>query len=1490
MAYEYVNIRTDTIDNVKVPTKETLDARTIIESTLEPAAGADDKLYVYNIGLWQFPKTGFYKIKLAKVGALGVLLKLYARITKDDGTTPDDWDNDNLKAMGNASGDGLIEEIYAQVDYINDDKFTVYRVQFFNCFGYLGSFWVNTYDKTTQKWAYDYKHRVTADHVSNDLTLTKGDVTTKFNGSVAREVSIPTKTSELTNDSFVSYAEQTLTEGQQNQAKTNLGIDVLTGNTTTVTPTQVKEAILAGRPVVITYTDTTYGNMTFTSFGYSLENNVVVANLVSTYNTRYILGDLVGMSNNDQWTLQTTELGTSTDIANNYVKYSESQTLTDEQKAQARNNIGANFEPFKVTLSRTYGKPYLDKTPKEIYDAYTAGKYVYLKENSLLPLTFAENSGDGKYTISFSGTSKVSENYNIQVTSFSVINVTPDYSEQWTENYKYNIDAKVFKLNYNPSTNEVSGSNPYNSIAALNYSGSDQTAVIQLNINNANNKLYLNQIATVNNNTFIFQVFGNGNEILTLIIASNSMQIQTSPIINENNVKNIVDQSYVAFYTEQALSDKEKKQARDNIGAISSSELVQSDWNQNDTSSPAYIQNRPGGYYSVVNSVNSGTLTTTDFIDLSSEGPGITGYGVQNETLNTALQNLNVTAGKTYKISWVDNDQAFSYISEAVDQVKTEGSVTYHNICIFGDTIVNLTAAELIWGKTAKVILLNGNSVATATNTVTNIKIEEVNVVKIPKALVESDNIEEFDLSNNYTATNKGSIKYNYIGTSTNAKETIYSALLGFKNNGSLPQLELFGSMMDTNYTNTTQYLPAGIYSSWVNHSETGDTFIQGMTISHDPNNKLLKLESKLIDNITEDLTVRGIATPTADNDAVNKKYVDDSHVQSDWNQNETTAKDYVKNRPGAYFSGETIEITQSLENLTWHTQDTLKIAQIQRTDIPDELYENIPYEICWGNEKHYIKLTSIDDQLKFGDTNNEGMPVFTNYPFFIHLVPSNSLDIILPNTSTPPSSISIKFNQGLVKLSEGYIDQIPGKISLYNISSNICSVDTLEIGVIEDNKFYGVENNQIGYLPTSNGVSGGLALFSPIPPFNQARMTWLGANSLSQFLGNSKSFSGDFGNNEQENVRYNQALSEIHRYSYTLDHCRATIGFASTDYYSFKLYCDTTTSTKAIPTAIGYTVKNNKVYQLKVTANNLSTNGQVDFVFTEFLDLDTIASKSDIPIIDTALSSTSENPVQNNVINTALKDKLQYKGNWQSNTTYNKNDVVYDETNLMYVYTETDATSDPPDINPNCQPLVNIATNVKKGTLGVPNASTIYSQFNYLIDASTTDSGKYLTVNSEGNPEWGTITAPEESVVIAKLTGAGTTASPYACDKTYNELYTAILAGKYVLMYDNTTKRMLSPYFINIQARLLQFQHVLYEQTGSTTTTSKLTVITVNYNGGSNTLTRTVYSSNIVSSVNGKTENVITLSASDVGAASSEDLNTLKNSIPEISVVTLDD
>lgn len=855
-----------------------IDDKSIIEMTLEPS---DDngKVCVYHIGLWQFPKTGLYKIHLTQHGTTSDLFKVFARKTKDDGTLPEDFTQDNLVIQQLAMGDTQVNDLYIQVDYTDNDKLTVYNVRFLTLLQPYNA-QVNVYDKTTQKWQFVSATYVqsakSANRLAHQLTLTKGDTTTKFDGSTAQTVSIPTKTSELTNDS----------------------------NFTTQT---------------------------------DLDN-----------------------------------------LTNTVVSYNAQENITDEQKAQARTNIGAISEADLVQPDWNQN----DTTAKD----YIKNRICY--DNSVSISTTIDSS-------------------NIYITN-SLTNEDLNTFSDWC------TGASPVNLKINNTVYTLQPGGFADGIYTLNY---NNTAAITRNIRGTADYLSIKDG---------FPVEKTAGLSFTLYVG--------------------------------AIKQIDKKYIPDEL-------FTQANWNENNETSPAYIQNR---------------------------------------------------------------------------------------ICYEGETVTELGNTAEVW------VSLVGEEASTSVLKLLDIPIS----YKIKGILYENQ---------------KPSKMEDYV---------MYYG-------------ERYGE--NPEYVMISTYSPHNISFNGMEASDFQFVKIE---------NTVKQIDSKFI--------------PT---------------VSPDWNQNDETAKDYIKNRPGAYFSGETIEITQSLENLTWHTQDTLKMAQIQRTDIPDKLYENIPYEICWGNEKHYIKLTSIDGQLKFGDIDNEGMPVFTNYPFFIQPVPSNGLAIALPNTSTPPSSISIKFNQGLVKLSEGYIDQIPGKISLYNRTSNICSVDTLEIGVIEDNEFYGVENNQIGYLPTSNGVSGGLALFSPIPPFNQARMTWSGANSLSKFLSNSKSFNSDFGDNVQENVRYNQALSEIHRYSYTLDHCRATIGFAGNDYYNFKLYCDTTTSTKAIPTAIGYTVKNNKVYQLKVTANNLSTNGQVDFVFTEFLDLDTIASKSDISTIDTALSSTSENPVQNKVVKAAVDD-----------------------------------------------------------------------------------------------------------------------------------------------------------------------------------------------------------------------------------------------------------
>lgn len=212
-----------------------IDDKSIIESTLEPYAGADDQVYSYHIGLWQFPKTGFYKINLPKKGAKGRIIQMYARITKDDGTLPeDDWAANNLKRMSFIGGDSDIDAIYAYADYTDNSISTNYKVQFLNCWSFAGFVNANIYDKAESKWSYVGAVRTDL----YDLEITKGDTTINYNGKQNQTVSIPTKTSELTNDSdfttqtdldnltntVVSYnAQENITDEQKAQARTNIG-------------------------------------------------------------------------------------------------------------------------------------------------------------------------------------------------------------------------------------------------------------------------------------------------------------------------------------------------------------------------------------------------------------------------------------------------------------------------------------------------------------------------------------------------------------------------------------------------------------------------------------------------------------------------------------------------------------------------------------------------------------------------------------------------------------------------------------------------------------------------------------------------------------------------------------------------------------------------------------------------------------------------------------------------------------------------------------------------------------------------------------------------------------------------------------------------------------------------------------------------------------------------------------------------------------------
>lgn len=94
------------------------------------------------------------------------------------------------------------------------------------------------------------------------------------------------------------------------------------------------------------------------------------------------------------WELKTPTGGGSSDA----VLYTP-QTLTDEQQKQARENIGAENEILRVAMTYMYGKNYLArKNAKEIYDAYQAGKNVYLDNYPLIAAASNTIEGETKYS------------------------------------------------------------------------------------------------------------------------------------------------------------------------------------------------------------------------------------------------------------------------------------------------------------------------------------------------------------------------------------------------------------------------------------------------------------------------------------------------------------------------------------------------------------------------------------------------------------------------------------------------------------------------------------------------------------------------------------------------------------------------------------------------------------------------------------------------------------------------------------------------------------------------------------------------------------------------------------------------------------------------------------------------------------------------------------------------------------------------------------
>ena len=169
------------------------------------------------------------------------------------------------------------------------------------------------------------------------------------------------------------------------------------------------------------------------------------------------------------------------------------------------------------------------------------------------------------------------------------------------------------------------------------------------------------------------------------------------------------------------------------------------------------------------------------------------------------------------------------------------------------------------------------------------------------------------------------------------------------------------------------------------------------------------------------------------------------SGVQSDWNQNDETAPDYVKNRP--FYTGDRVE-TVFVEKSTVSFADQgdgLYGAQVQSTF---EAIVGKLYKVYWDGTTY--ECACIDVSVMpcpiIGNLSIIGMGSDTGEPFAMGVFNGEGIQITTTNTSASHTFSISGFVQEVVKIDEKYLPTIPADKSpalpviefTTNISANI--------------------------------------------------------------------------------------------------------------------------------------------------------------------------------------------------------------------------------------------------------------------------------------------------------------------------------------------------------------------------------------------------------------------------------------------------------------------
>lgn len=179
--------------------------------------------------------------------------------------------------------------------------------------------------------------------------------------------------------------------------------------------------------------------------------------------------------------------------------------------------------------------------------------------------------------------------------------------------------------------------------------------------------------------------------------------------------------------------------------------------------------------------------------------------------------------------------------------------------------------------------------------------------------------------------------------------------------------------------------------------------------------------------------------------DKLNTKYgLDDKYkVAPDWNENDSTSKNYIKNRPGGYFDTSVVVTTGDLivqfegvgDTSTHQYEDgAVHYSFGNEGDNQNQSLTSInvgqSYTVVWNGTTYsnvIAKKFEVPGAAYFGEieSNDSGThPSFSNYPFFICAYPSEFALQILTPSSTSARSITFSISgHNVVPIPEYFLD-----------------------------------------------------------------------------------------------------------------------------------------------------------------------------------------------------------------------------------------------------------------------------------------------------------------------------------------------------------------------------------------------------------------------------------------------------------------------------------